>query len=140
MERALELAYKAAADGEIPVGAVVVRNGVIIGEGRNRREKEKTALAHAEIEALHNACQSVGDWRLSGCELFVTLEPCAMCCGAIINARIDRLVFGAYDERAGAVISRADITDSFGAGIHVVGGYMEKECKAVLTSFFQKLR
>lgn len=140
MERALELAYKAAADGEIPVGAVVVRNGIIIGEGRNRREKEKTALAHAEIEALHNACQSVGDWRLSGCELFVTLEPCAMCCGAIINARIDRLVFGAYDERAGAVISRADITDSFGGGIHVVGGYMENECKAVLTSFFQKLR
>lgn len=140
MERALEKANEAFADGEIPVGAVVVRNGKIIGEGRNRREKAKSALAHAEIEAIHNAAQALGDWRLSGCELYVTLEPCIMCCGAIINARIDRLVFGAYDETAGAVISRADVTEDFGAKIQVIGGYMESECKELLSAFFKNLR
>lgn len=140
MERALEKAREAFADGEIPVGAVVVKDGKILGEGRNRREKEKSALAHAEIEAIHNAAQSLGDWRLSGCELFVTLEPCIMCCGALVNARIDRLVFGAYDEAAGAVISRSDVTDTFGAKIQVIGGYMESECKALLGEFFKKLR
>lgn len=140
MERALEKAKEAFADGEIPVGAVVVKDGKIIGEGRNRREKSKTALAHAEIEALHNASLTLGDWRLSGCEMFVTLEPCIMCCGAIINARIDCLVFGAYDEQAGAMISRAEVAETFGSGIRTVGGYMEKECREVLTSFFRNLR
>ena len=140
MERALEKAREAFADGEIPVGAVVVKDGKIIGEGRNRREKEKSALAHAEIEAIHNAAQTLGDWRLSGCELFVTLEPCIMCCGAAVNARIERLVFGAYDEAGGAVVSRFDVTDTFGAKIQVIGGYMESECKTLLGEFFKKLR
>ena len=101
---------------------------------------EKYLSAQAEIEALHNAAQALGDWRLSGCELYVTLEPCIMCCGAIIGARIDRLVFGAYDETAGAVISRADVTEDFGAKIQVIGGYMESECKKLLSSFFKNLR
>lgn len=140
MERALVLAHLAADEGEIPVGAVVVKNNKIIGEGRNRREKAKTPLAHAEIEAIHNAAKALGDWRLSGCELYVTLEPCIMCCGAIINARIDRLVFGAYDDSAGTVISRADVTEDFGAKIQVIGGYMESECKELLCSFFKNLR
>ena len=140
MERAIEKAREASSKGEIPVGAVVVKNGKIIAEGRNRREESKSALAHAEIEAIHNAAQVLGDWRLSGCELFVTLEPCIMCCGAIINARLDRVVFGAYDERAGALISCADVPNSFGSKMQVIGGYMEKECKEILTSFFQNLR
>lgn len=140
MERALENAKAAFFDGEIPVGAVVVKDGKIIGEGRNRREKEKSVLAHAEIEALHNAAKALGDWRLSGCELFVTLEPCIMCCGAAVNARVDRIVFGAYDEQGGAVISRADVTDTFGTKVQVVGGYMQEECKKVLADFFKTLR
>ena len=113
MERALLLALQAAEDGEIPVGAVVVKNNEIIGEGRNRREKKKTPLAHAEIEAIHSAAETLGDWRLSGCELYVTLEPCSMCSGAILNSRLSLLVFGAYDEAAGAVISRENVFSPF---------------------------
>lgn len=140
MERALLLALQAAEDGEIPVGAVVVRNNEIIGEGRNRREKEKTPLAHAEIEAIHSAAETLGDWRLSGCELYVTLEPCSMCAGAIANARLSALVFGAYDEAAGAVISRENVFSPFRNDVRVVGGFFESECKKVLSDFFTALR
>ena len=140
MERALALAHTAAEDGEIPVGAVVVRNNEIIGEGRNRREKEKTPLAHAEIEAIHGAAKALGDWRLSGCELYVTLEPCSMCAGAIANARLSTLVFGAYDEAAGAVISRENVFSPFRNDVRVVGGFLESECKKVLSDFFAALR
>ena len=101
MLRALSLAEEAAAAGEVPVGAVVVKDGQVIGEGRNRREEGRTALAHAEVEAIHRACQALGTWRLTGCDLYVTLEPCPMCTGAIINAHMDRVVYGADDERAG---------------------------------------
>lgn len=140
MERALSLAKEAAGEGEIPVGAVVVKDGKIISEGRNRREKEKSPLAHAEIEALHGASKALGDWRLSGCEIYVTLEPCAMCAGAIVMSRVGRLVFGAYDETAGAVISCGAVFDEFENKTGILGGYMENECKKVLTDFFEKLR
>ena len=140
MERALLLALQAAEDGEIPVGAVVVRNNEIIGEGRNRREKEKTPLAHAEIEAIHSAAETLGDWRLSGCELYVTLEPCSMCAGAILNSRLSLLVFGAYDEAAGAVISRENVFSPFRNDVRVVGGFFESECRSLLTEFFTALR
>ena len=140
MERALLLALQAAEDGEIPVGAVVVKNNEIIGEGRNRREKKKTPLAHAEIEAIHSAAEMLGDWRLSGCELYVTLEPCSMCAGAIANARLSALVFGAYDEAAGAVISRENVFSPFRNDVRVVGGFFESECRSLLTEFFTALR
>ena len=140
MERALLLALQAAEDGEIPVGAVVVKNNEIIGEGRNRREKKKTPLAHAEIEAIHTAAEALGDWRLSGCELYVTLEPCSMCAGAIANARLSALVFGAYDEAAGAVISRENVFSPFRNDVRVVGGFFESECRSLLTEFFTALR
>lgn len=140
MLSALEKARQASDGGEVPVGAVVIRDGQIIGEGRNRREKGKNAVLHAEIEAIEKACEKVGSWRLHGCELFVTLEPCPMCAGAIVNARLDRVVFGAYDESGGAVISKTELFADFGYSPDVVGGYMEKECTEVLTGFFKKRR
>ena len=105
MSEALRHAAKAAMAGEVPVGAVIVQNGAIIGTGRNRREEHKNALSHAEIEAIDQACKKLGGWRLSNCTLYVTLEPCPMCAGAIINARIDRVVYGAADPKAGSVHS-----------------------------------
>lgn len=138
---AIKNAKSAAADGEVPVGAVVLKNGKVIGEGRNRREKGRNAVLHAEIEAIESACRTVGSWRLQGCELFVTLEPCPMCAGAIMNARLDRLVFGAYDENGGFIISRNGLFDVL-AEVRptIVGGYMENECAEILESFFQNRR
>ena len=138
---AIKNAKSAAADGEVPVGAVVLKNGKVIGEGRNQREKDRNAVLHAEIEALESACRTVGSWRLQGCELFVTLEPCPMCAGAIMNARLDRLVFGAYDENGGFIISRNGLFDVL-AEVRptIVGGYMENECAEILESFFQNRR
>ena len=138
---AIKNAKSAAADGEVPVGAVVLKNGKVIGEGRNRREKDKNAVWHAEIEAIENACQTIGSWRLRGCELFVTLEPCPMCAGAIMNARLDRLVFGAYDENGGFIISRNELFDVLPeVRPTIVGGSMENECAEILESFFQNKR
>ena len=138
---AIKNAKSAAADGEVPVGAVVLKNGKVIGEGRNRREKGRNAVWHAEIEAIENACQTIGSWRLRGCELFVTLEPCPMCAGAIMNARLDRLVFGAYDENGGFIISRNELFDVLPeVRPTIVGGYMENECAEILESFFQNKR
>ena len=123
---AIKNAKSAAADGEVPVGAVVLKNGKVIGVGRNRREKGRNAVLHAEIEAIESACRTVGSWRLQGCELFVTLEPCPMCAGAIMNARLDRLVFGAYDENGGFIISRNELFDVLPeVRPTIVGGYME---------------
>ena len=141
MERALELAKEAAAEGEVPVGAVVVRNGEIVGEGRNRREKAKNALSHAELEAIDNACKRLGGWRLWECELYVTLEPCPMCAGAIVNARIPQIYFGAYDIKNGCVGSVANILE-LPLAFHpkYEGGVMEQECGAILTEFFKQLR
>lgn len=141
MEKAVELAKEAARDGEVPVGAVVVKGSQIVGKGRNRREKEKNVLAHAEIEAMSDACKTLGDWRLSDCEMYVTLEPCVMCCGAIINSRINKIVFGAYDEKCGVCVSQTELFEMpFVQKPEVIGGYMEKECSELLGEFFKKLR
>lgn len=141
MQQALLLAQEAAAEGEVPVGALVVKDGQVLATGRNRRETAHNALAHAEIEALSGACAALGGWRLSGCTLYVTLEPCPMCAGAIINARIDRLVFGADDPKAG---SCGTLTDLFAVAYNhhpqVERGVLEEECASVLRDFFKKLR
>lgn len=141
MQAALNLAREAGAEGEVPVGAVVVRNGEIVGMGRNRRELDKNALAHAEIEAIEAACRKIDGWRLWECELFVTLEPCPMCAGAIINSRIKRLVFGAYDAKAGSCGSVVNLFDlPYNHRPDVTGGYMAEECAGELKTFFAKLR
>ena len=141
MDRALELAREAAAEGEVPVGCVIVRKGKIVAEGRNRRETGKTALGHAEIEAISNACSALGGWRLWDCTLYVTLEPCPMCAGAIINARIPRVVFGATDAKCGACGSVCDLFSmDFNHHPQVERGIREEESKALLTEFFQNLR
>lgn len=141
MEYALLLARSAGAVGEVPVGAVIVKDGEIVGEGRNMREEKQNALSHAEIEAINNACKNLGIWRLDDCEMYVTLEPCPMCAGAIINARIKTLVFGAYDSRMGSIDSVVNLCDlPYNHKVEVYGGIMEDECKAPLTEFFENLR
>ncbi len=141
MKEALCLARKAAEMGEVPVGAVIVRDGEIIAKGYNGRELEKNALCHAEIEAISNACKALGGWRLPRCELYVTLEPCPMCAGAIINSRIEKVYFGAYDKKAGSVRSLIRLFDlPYNHRPEVQGGLMEEECSAVLTEFFRALR
>ena len=141
MDEALKLAAEAAAEGEVPVGCVIVRKGEIVGRGRNRREKEKTALAHAEIEAIGEACARLGGWRLWECTLYVTLEPCPMCAGAIINARIPRVVYGASDSKFGAVGSVCSLFDMrFNHHPAVESGIREEEAAALMTEFFQNLR
>ena len=140
MARAIELAREAAAEGEVPVGAVIVKNGVIIAEGKNRREKDRRAIAHAETEAIEAANKATGDWRLDGATIYVTLEPCLMCAGAIAAARISEIVFGADDPERGFVLSRADICALTGADISVFGGIKEDECKKLLDEFFLNRR
>lgn len=143
MERALELAQEAFDDGEVPVGAVVVKKstGEIIGEGRNRRETEKNALAHAELYAIDDACRRLGGWRLPDCAIYVTLEPCPMCCGAIINSRIDDVYFGAYDKKSGSVESVQRMFDfPYNHKPTVYGGISEHECSQKLSEFFRMLR
>lgn len=143
MDRALELAEIAGSLGEVPVGAVVVsnRSGEIVGEGYNLRESAKNALAHAEIIAIDNACKKLGGWRLPECSIYITLEPCPMCCGAIINARIDNVVFGAYDPKSGSAVSIQKMFElPYNYKPSVTGGVMEEKCAAVLTNFFRALR
>ncbi len=141
MKEALILAEEAGKEGEVPVGAVIVRNGEIIARGRNMRESKKNALSHAEIEAINSACKVLGDWRLNDCEMYVTLEPCPMCAGAIINARIKTLVFGAYDSKMGSIDSVTNLCNMpFGHKIEVYGGIMEDKCLEVLKKFFKSLR
>lgn len=141
MSLAIEQANLAAAEGEVPVGAVIVREGEVISVGRNRREVGKNALYHAEIEAIDNACKRLGGWRLPGCELFVTLEPCPMCAGAIINSRIVKVVFGAYDRKAGSFGSLVNLNDfPYNHKPEILGGFLEEECAALLSDFFSELR
>ena len=141
MDEALALAREAAAEGEVPVGCVIVRNGRIVGRGRNRREADKSALAHAEIEAIGQACRELGGWRLWECTLYVTLEPCSMCAGAILNARIPRVVYGASDSKFGAVRSVCSLFDmAFNHHPQVEAGIREAEVAALMTEFFQNLR
>ena len=143
MTEALLLAKKAGECGEIPVGAVIVRNGEIIATGLNRREADKNALGHAEIEAIDSACRKLGRWRLDDCELYVTLEPCPMCAGAIINARLKKVIFGAFDKKMGSC-SQESVIDLFNLPYNhrpeVWAGIMENECSKVLTEFFENLR
>ena len=141
MVAALELARQAMAEGEVPVGCVIVRGGQIVGRGRNRRETAKTALGHAEIEAIADACKNLGGWRLWDCTLYVTLEPCPMCAGAIVNARIPRVVYGATDAKNGACGSVCDLFSmNFNHHPQVETGVAEAECAALLTEFFRQLR
>ena len=141
MEEALALAKEAADAGEVPVGCVIVRKGEIVGRGRNRREGDKTALAHAELEAIAQACANLGGWRLWECTLYVTLEPCPMCAGAIINARIPRVVYGASDAKFGAAGSVCSLFSmAFNHHPQVESGILEDACAALMTDFFQKLR
>ncbi len=141
MEQALALAKEAAADGEVPVGCVVVRDGEIVGRGRNRREVGKSALCHAELEAIEQACRTLGGWRLWQCTLYVTLEPCPMCAGAIINARIPRVVYGAGDKKAGSCGSVCNLFSmAYNHHPEVTSGIMEEECGEVLREFFRQLR
>lgn len=141
MRAAIELAKESEKQGEVPVGAVVVKNGTIVGTGKNRRETGKNALYHAEIEAINNACKSLGGWRLWNCDLYVTLEPCPMCAGAIINSRIRRVYFGAYDNKAGSFGSVANFNMlPYNHKPEIYGGIMEDECSQMLTVFFKTLR
>jgi tRNA(adenine34) deaminase len=141
MQKALELAREAALEGEVPVGCVIVRNGEIVATGRNRRETAKTALGHAEIEAIGAACEKLGGWRLWDCTLYVTLEPCPMCAGAIVNARIPTVVFGASDDKCGACGSVCDLfAMDFNHHPQVVKGVCQEEATALLTDFFKDLR
>ncbi|MCL2842572.1 MAG: nucleoside deaminase [Oscillospiraceae bacterium] len=142
MQTALDLAYEAMAAGEVPVGCVIVDNqGHIVGQGRNRREADHQATAHAEILAIEEACRTIGDWRLGSCRLYVTLEPCPMCAGAMINARIGKVFFGAKDPTLGAVGSVVNLfLERFGHEPQIVGGLLEEPCGALMTQFFQELR
>lgn len=141
MRKALELAQISADEGEVPVGAVVVKDSEIVGTGRNRREFGKNALYHAELEAIDNACKALGGWRLWQCDLYVTLEPCPMCAGAIINSRIKKVVFGAKDKKAGSFGSIADFNAiPYNHKPEIVSGILEEECSKMLSDFFVELR
>ena len=142
MSLALALAQEAAENGEVPVGAVVVdAAGHVIGRGRNRREETGDATAHAELEAIREACQAIGDWRLEGCALYVTLEPCPMCAGAIINARVPVVVYGAREALSGSCGSVVDLFfERYGHRPAVYGGVRAEECAALLRGFFQDRR
>lgn len=141
MLAAYEMAKQAYDDGEVPVGAVIVRENEIVAKGRNRREKAKNALLHAEIEAIDNACKALGGWRLWNCELYVTLEPCPMCAGAIINAHIPKVYFGAYDFKNGSCGTVTNLFEMpYNFKPECVGGIMADECSALLKDFFKKLR
>lgn len=142
LREALREAELAAMAGEVPVGAVVVREGQIVGRGHNQVERLNDATAHAEILAIGAASDTLGEWRLAGCTLYVTLEPCTMCCGALLLGRVERLVFGAHDPRAGAVVSTARLLQGnpYRHGIEVVGGVLAEDCAALLRAFFQQRR
>ena len=142
MRLALVKAQEAFAAGEIPVGCVITdKDGNVIGTGGNTRERTRSALGHAELSAIDEACRAVGDWRLDGCTIYITLEPCPMCTGAIINSRIPRVVFGASEENFGSCGSVIDLfSERYGHRPAVYGGVLESECAALLTEFFKKMR
>ena len=141
MKQALARAKNAEKSDEVPIGAVIVKDGKIIASGRNMREGKRNALHHAEIIAIDRACKKIGAWRLTGCTLYVTMEPCSMCAGAIVNSRISRVVFGCYDQKAGACGSVYNINDyPLNHKFEVVGGVLENECASILSEFFIKLR
>ena len=141
MRRALALAAQAAEAGDVPVGCVIVRDGQIIGEGRNRREEHGDATAHAELEAIRDACKRTGSWRLHGCTMYVTLEPCPMCAGGIINSRVDEVRYGAREDKMGCCGSVLNLFEErFNHKPRIYPGLLEEECEGVLQDFFQGLR
>lgn len=141
MAEALKLAAKAAELGEVPIGCVVVKDDTIVGRGWNRRETGKSALYHAEIMAIEEACKTLGGWRLWQCRLYVTLEPCPMCAGAIINARIPKVIYGAKDLKAGSLQSIVNLFElPYNHHPEVVSGVLEEECSGILKAFFKELR
>lgn len=141
MRRALELAQQAAQQGDVPVGCVIVRDGQIVGEGRNRREERGDATAHAEMEAIRDACARLGSWRLHQCELYVTMEPCPMCAGGIVNARIRAVHYGVKDPKAGCCGSVLNLfEETFNHRPRIYQGPLERECEEDLQRFFQTLR
>lgn len=140
MREALCEAEKAMAEDEVPVGAVIVRGGEVIARAYNTREYGKNALYHAEIKAIDEACKKLGGWRLVGCTMYVTLEPCPMCAGAIVNARVERVVFGAPDHKAGAFGTMLNLTDYPLFKPQITGGVLSEECASILTNFFKKKR
>lgn len=142
MREAIKRAKKAAAIGEMPIGAVIVRDGRVIASGYNRRETKKNAVLHAEITAIERACKKIGDWRLTGCDMYVTLEPCPMCAGAAINARLDNVYFGAYDEKSGCAKSAVDLfsMNLLSHTVYCEGGILADECAELIRGFFKALR
>lgn len=142
MRQALNLALSASTIDEVPVGALIVKDGLIIGEGYNQRETKRSVLSHAELEAIHQANQKLDSWRLTGCTLYVTLEPCLMCAGAIYQSRIDRVIFGAFDPKAGATGSLYEIQKDtrLNHRFEVIGGILADECSQILKDFFRKKR
>lgn len=142
MKEALKQAKKAADIGEMPVGAVIVHNGIVVSRGYNKRESRRNALLHAEIIAIERACKKLGGWRLPNCEMYVTLEPCPMCAGAALNARVSHIYYGAYDVKSGCAGSRINLLDMnlCNYSIPVTGGIMAEECSELIKSFFRKLR
>ena len=140
MREALKEAEAAAADDEVPVGAIMVRDGEIIARARNRREKDKNPLSHAEIKIINDTSLALCGWRLTRCTLYVTLEPCPMCAGAIVNSRIERVVFGAYDDKAGAFGTMLNLTDYPLFKPVIEGGVLKDECASMLSDFFKKKR
>ncbi len=142
MRQALKLAEKAYKNGDVPIGCVIVKNGKVIGRGYNRRNVDKTTLAHAEILAIKKASKTVGDWRLEDCRLYVTLEPCQMCSGAILQARIPEVIIGCMNPKAGcagSVINLLDM-DGFNHRVKITNGVMESECSELMKNFFKELR
>ena len=141
MAQALHLAAEAAANGEVPVGCVIVRNGEIIGRGRNRREEKHATASHAELEAIAEANRALGTWRLDDCDLYVTLEPCPMCAGAIVNARIRRVFYGARDREMGACGGVLNLfMENFPHHPQLTGGILAADCRQILSDFFQSIR
>ena len=140
MREALRLAEKAKKKGEVPIGAVVVYQGKIIGRGYNQRTKLQMATAHAEITAIEHACKKLKSWRLPDAEIYITLEPCPMCMGAILNARIDRVYFGAYEQKGRSLTEALAKANLLNHTVEVTGGILEEECSSVLTSFFNEMR
>ena len=140
MTCALKCAQKALSEGEVPIGAVVVMDGKVISRGHNRRTKRQIATAHAEIEAIEKACKKLKSWRIPECELYVTLEPCPMCLGAMLNARIKKVYFGAYEAKGRSKTYELANSNLLNHKIEVEGGVMEEECSAILSSFFSDMR
>lgn len=140
MQEALKCANKALAEGEVPIGAVVVLNGKVIARGHNRRTKKQIATAHAEVEAIEKACKKLGSWRIPDCDIYVTLEPCPMCLGTMLNARIKKLYFGAYEGKGLSMTNEIASANLVNHKVEVEGGVMQDECSSILTGFFSEMR